>query len=63
MKLLFETVATKDLTFNDYSVIVESENPKEPQKIKIKGPYIACDVVNVNRKKIFIKIFCRYCRT
>lgn len=35
MKLLFETTETKDLSFNDYSVIVESSSPKEPQKLKI----------------------------
>ena len=48
MKLLYELTSTKDLTFNDYSVIVESTSPREPQKVKIKGPYIACDVVNAN---------------
>ena len=58
MKLLFETTETKNLSFNDYSVIVESTSPQEPQKIKIKGPYIACDVKNVNRSYLFIKVFC-----
>lgn len=48
MKLLFETTQAKDCAFNDYSVIVEQTNPQQPQKIKIKGPYIACDVTNVN---------------
>lgn len=57
MKLLFETTETKDLTFNDYSVIVESTNPNEPQKLKIKGPYIACDVVNVNGRTYSMKYF------
>ena len=57
MKLLFETTETKDLSFNDYSVIVEATNPKEPQKLKINGPYIACDVVNVNGRKYSLKYF------
>lgn len=48
MKILFETAQPKDCSFNDYNVIVEQTNPREPQKIKIKGPYIACDVTNVN---------------
>lgn len=57
MKLLFENTQTKDLTFNDYSVIVEQVNPREPQKIKIKGPYIACDVVNVNGRTYKLEYF------
>ena len=57
MKLLFETTETKDLTFNDYNVIVESTNPNEPQKLKIKGPYIACDVVNVNGRTYKLDYF------
>lgn len=57
MKLLFETTETKNLSFNDYSVIVENTNPREPQKIKIKGPYIACDVVNVNGRKYDLGYF------
>lgn len=47
MKLISETV-DKDVSFNDFNVVVQSTNPREPQKIKIKGPYIACDVTNVN---------------
>lgn len=57
MKLLFETTETKDLSFNDFSVIVESSSPKEPQKLKIQGPYIACDVVNVNGRTYSLKYF------
>lgn len=57
MKLLFEATETKDLTFNDYSVIVESTNPREPQKLKIQGPYIACNVVNVNGRKYDLDYF------
>jgi hypothetical protein len=49
MKILFENTELKHTSFNDYSVIVESSNPREPQKLKINGPYIACDVKNVNR--------------
>lgn len=48
MKLLFENTDTKDISINDFSVIVEQTSPREPQKIKIQGPYIACDVKNVN---------------
>jgi hypothetical protein len=57
MKLLFETTETKNAAFNDYSVIVENTNPREPQKIKIKGPYIACDCVNVNGRTYSLKYF------
>jgi hypothetical protein len=35
MKLLFETTETKNLSFNDYSVVLESTSPQEPQKLKI----------------------------
>ena len=56
MKLISETV-DKDVSFNDFSVVVESTNPKEPQKIKIKGPYIACDVQNVNGRTYSLAYF------
>lgn len=56
MKLISETV-DKDVSFNDFSVVVESTNPKEPQKIKIKGPYIACDVTNVNGRMYSLAYF------
>lgn len=57
MKLLFENTETKDISINDYSVIVEQANPREPQKIKIEGPYIACDVVNVNGRTYKLDYF------
>lgn len=48
MKILAESVSANDIAFNDYSIILEQANAKSPSKIKIKGPYIACDVKNVN---------------
>jgi hypothetical protein len=57
MKLLFETTETKNLSFNDYDIIVENKNKNEPQKIKIVGPYIACNVVNVNGRKYDLDYF------
>ena len=48
MKLLFEQTSPKDVSFNDFSVIVEQANAKSPSKIKIRGCYIACDIKNVN---------------
>ena len=48
MKLLTSAMSTKDLSFNDFDVIVEQANAKSPNKIKIQGPYIACDIQNVN---------------
>lgn len=57
MKILFETTDIKNTAFNDYSVIVESTSPREPQKIKIKGPYIACNVVNANGRMYDLDYF------
>lgn len=57
MKLLYELTNTKDLTFNDYSIIVESTSPRQPQKIKISGPYIACNVVNANGRTYDLDYF------
>jgi hypothetical protein len=57
MKILFETTDIKNTTFNDYSVIVESTSPREPQKIKINGPYIACNVVNANGRTYDLDYF------
>ena len=48
MKLLFEETRPQDISFSDYSVIVEQANAKSPSKIKIRGCYIACDCKNVN---------------
>lgn len=56
MKLISETV-DKDISFNDFNVVVQSTNPREPQKIKIKGPYIACDVTNVNGRMYKLDYF------
>ena len=57
MKILFETTELKNTAFNDYSVIVESSSPREPQKIKIKGPYIACNMVNANGRTYDLDYF------
>lgn len=57
MKILFETTELKNAAFNDYNVIVESTSPREPQKIKIKGPYIACNVVNANGRTYDLDYF------
>ena len=48
MKLLTGTMSTKDLSFNDYNIIVEQKDAKSPSKIKIQGPYICCDMQNAN---------------
>ena len=48
MKILFEETRPQDVSFSDYSVIVEQANAKSPSKIKIRGCYIACDCKNVN---------------
>lgn len=56
MKLISETV-DKDISFNDFNVVVQSTNPREPQKIKISGPYIACDVTNVNGRMYKLDYF------
>ena len=48
MKILFEETRPQDISFSDYSVIVEQANAKSPSKIKIRGCYIACDCKNVN---------------
>lgn len=48
MKLLFEQVQPKDVSFNDMEVICEQTNPKEPTKLKIRGKYICCDKTNAN---------------
>ena len=52
MKILSESVSANDIAFNDYSVIVEQKNATSPSKMKIRGPYICCDVKNVNRKNL-----------
>lgn len=52
MKILSESVSANDIAFNDYSIILEQKNANSPSKIKIRGPYIACDVKNVNRSYI-----------
>ncbi len=57
MKILSESVSANDVAFNDYSVILEQANAKSPSKIKIKGPYIACDVKNVNGRIYSFKYF------
>jgi hypothetical protein len=57
MKLLFENTQPKDVAFNDISVILEQANAKQPAKLKIKGLYIACDVVNVNGRMYDFKYF------
>lgn len=57
MKILAEAVSAKDMAFNDYSVILEQANAKSPSKIKIKGPYIACDCKNVNGRTYSFKYF------
>ena len=57
MKILFESTEAKNTSFNDFSVIVESSNPREPQKLKINGPYIACNVVNVNGRTYDLDYF------
>ena len=48
MKILLEETRPQDVSFSDYSVIVEQANAKSPSKIKIRGCYIACDCKNVN---------------
>lgn len=48
MKILFEQVQPKDVSFNDMQVICEQTNPKEPTKLKIRGKYICCDKQNAN---------------
>lgn len=48
MKLLFEQVQLKDVSFNDMEVICQQTNPTQPTKLKIRGKYICCDKVNCN---------------
>lgn len=48
MKILFEQVQPKDVSFNDMQIICEQTNPKEPTKLKIRGKYICCDKQNAN---------------
>lgn len=57
MKLIQESTDLKNTSFNDYSVVVQSTSPKEPQKVKISGPYIACDVTNVNGRTYSLSYF------
>ena len=48
MKILCDTAIPSDVTFNDLSIICEQATPDKPNKIKIKGLYIACNCKNVN---------------
>lgn len=51
MKILCDTAIPSDVTFNDLSVICEQATPDKPNKIKIKGLYIACNCKNVNGRR------------
>lgn len=51
MKILCDTAIPSDVTFNDLSIICEQATPDKPNKIKIKGLYIACNCKNVNGRR------------
>ena len=57
MKLLLESVDIQNSSFNDFGVIVEQANPTSPSTIKISGPYICCDMKNVNGRTYSLKYF------
>jgi len=57
MKLLLETVDLKNSAFNDFGVIVEQANPTSPSTIKISGPYICCDIKNINGRVYSLNYF------
>jgi hypothetical protein len=42
VKLICET------NFQEFDVIIEQENAGKPKEIKVKGPYIVCEVKNAN---------------
>lgn len=48
MKLLFEDIRPKGVTFNDINVIFQEKSPNQPSKLKITGKYISCDRSNQN---------------
>lgn len=57
MKILYEQTELKNISFNDYSVILEDVAPNKPREIKISGPYIVCDQKNVNGRVYDRKYF------
>ncbi len=57
MKILCDTAIPSDVTFNDLSIICEQSSANKPNKIIIKGLYIACDCKNVNGRNYDFNYF------